>query len=118
MLRPGDKADFIIVDDPKTMNVLETWIDGKKVFDKGKVMFKYKSGTAVNNLICGKISGEQIRIKNEGGKIRVINAFDGELITKEIISETGKKKYVDAIPEKDILKIVTKYTEKFKDYDE
>ena len=31
------------------MNVIETWIDGKKVFDEGKVLFKYKPGKAVNN---------------------------------------------------------------------
>ena len=30
LLRKGDKADFIIVDDYKKMNVLETWIEGKK----------------------------------------------------------------------------------------
>lgn len=108
MLRPGDKADFIIVDDPAKMNVIETWIDGKKVYDNGKVMFEYISATAVNNFKCGKISEEEIRIKNEGGNIRVINAFDGELITKETISETGNTELVGSMPEKDILKIVVK----------
>ena len=108
MLRTGDKADFIIVDDPARMNVLETWIDGKKVYDNGEVMFKYKAGKTVNNFKCGKISEEEIRIKNKGEKIRVINALDGELITKETISATGNTNYVDAMPDKDILKIVVK----------
>ncbi len=36
LLRPGDPADFIIVDDPRRMNVIETWIDGEKVFDRVK----------------------------------------------------------------------------------
>ena len=30
----GDSADFIIVDSLEEMNVLETWIGGKKVFDR------------------------------------------------------------------------------------
>ncbi|MCK7534832.1 MAG: amidohydrolase family protein [Marinilabiliales bacterium] len=28
LLRPGDPADFIVVDDLRKMNVLETWING------------------------------------------------------------------------------------------
>ena len=37
LLRPGDPADFIVVDDIKKMNVLETWINGVKVYDNGNV---------------------------------------------------------------------------------
>jgi adenine deaminase len=33
---PGEPADFIITDDPKTMNILETWIDGECVFRNGQ----------------------------------------------------------------------------------
>ena len=34
MLREGDSADFILVDSLKEMNVIETWIKGKKVYDR------------------------------------------------------------------------------------
>ncbi len=108
MLRPGDNADFILVNDLGRMDVLETWIEGNKVFENGKVMFEYKSGRPVNNFNCNKISEQEIRIKNDGGKIRVINAFDGELITKETICETEQTKLIEALTEKDILKIVVK----------
>lgn len=39
MLREGDPADFIIVDDLKVFNVLKTFIDGNCVYDDGKVLF-------------------------------------------------------------------------------
>ena len=48
----GDKADFIIVDNLEKMNVIETWIDGKKVFEMGKLYFNYLPGKAVNNFNC------------------------------------------------------------------
>jgi adenine deaminase len=44
LLRQGENADFIIVDSLRKMNILETWIAGKKVFSNGKSMFEYRPG--------------------------------------------------------------------------
>jgi adenine deaminase len=48
LLRPGQPADFIVVGNPGNMDVLETWINGNKVFDRGNVLFDYRKGEAVN----------------------------------------------------------------------
>jgi len=108
MLKHGDKADLILVDSLDEMNVLETWIDGIKVFDRGKVLFQYRPGKTINNFRCSKISEKEIRIKNHGRRFRVINAFDGELLTKEIVKEPIQGDILESIPEEDILKIVVK----------
>jgi adenine deaminase len=108
LLRKGDPADFIIVDDLKIMNVLETWINGEKVFDRGRVLFDYKPGIPVNNFNCSEISKEELFIKNDGNEIRIITAFDGELFTKELIRETGERKLIEPDTREDILKIVVK----------
>jgi len=108
LLRIGDPADFIIVDDPGKMNVLETWIDGKKVFEKGKATFKYKSGKSLNKFNCSEIKEENIFIKATGSKIRIIEAFDGELLTKEIIGNLPGKDFIEPDKGTDILKIVVK----------
>jgi adenine deaminase len=108
MLKHGDKADLILVDSLDEMNVLETWINGIKVFDRGKVLFKYRPGKTINNFRCSKISEKEIRIKNHGRRFRVINAFDGELLTKEIVKEPIQGDILESIPEEDILKIVVK----------
>jgi len=108
LLRPGDPADFIIVDDASRMNVLETWINGQKVFDRGKVLFEYKPGIPVNKFHCSHINKDELLVKNSGSEIRIITAFDGELFTKEILHESGKGKIVESDTSEDILKIVVK----------
>ena len=55
LLREGDSADFIIVDSLSQMNVFETWINGRKVFGKGEIQFKYKPGRGINNFNCSEI---------------------------------------------------------------
>ena len=108
LLRPGDPADFIVVDDPAEMNILETWINGEKVFDRGRVLFKYSGAERVNNFKCSAIVPDNIKIRNRGGKIRVIEAFDGELLTKEIFEDSGSGEWINSLTDRDVLKIVVK----------
>lgn len=108
LLRPGDFADLIIVDSLQEMNVLETWINGQKVYDRGKVMFSYKPGPPLNRFCCSEISREEILVMNSGSPFRVINAFDGELFTKEVTHKAPEGKTVKSNTSEDILKIVVK----------
>jgi adenine deaminase len=108
LLQKGHPADFIVVDDPKKMNILETWINGKKVFDRGRVLFDYKSDPPVNKFNCSKISTQEICVLKTASKIRVIKAFDGELITKEMIADSVGGQCVVSDLKSDILKIVVK----------
>jgi adenine deaminase len=107
-LKEGDQADFIVVDDPARMNVLQTWIDGKCVFDGRKTTFSPGIVTRVNRFNCSRILPGEIRVKNQGGSIRVIVAQNGELLTEEEIIDAGTGEYVMPDSEKDILKIVVK----------
>ncbi len=108
LLRQGDNADFIITDSPDKMNVTETWINGEKVYDNGKVLFEYKSGIPVNNFHCSDINKNELTVKNRGREIRIITAFDGDLFTKEIIRETGNDSICETDTSEDILKIIVK----------
>jgi len=108
LLRSGENADFILVDSLRKMNVLETWIDGEKVFANGNVMFRYIPGKAVNNFRCLPIDESDIRVANQHGKIRVIEAFEGELLTKELIRTSGTNKLVGSDTDNDVLKIIVK----------
>ncbi len=113
MLKPGDNADFIIVDSLQKMNVSETWINGKKIFGEGRVQFRYKPGKPVNNFRCQPLKEEDLRVLNHTGKIRIIEAFDGELLTKEVIGSSNAEKYLESDTTNDILKIVVK--DRYKD---
>lgn len=108
LLRVGDRADFILVDSLKKMNVLETWINGEKVYADGKVNFSYTPGKAVNKFNCLPIEEDEINIINEYGNIRIIEAFEGELLTNEIVKSSGENKYVESDIVNDVLKIVIK----------
>ncbi len=114
LLRQGDSADFILVDSLAKMNIQETWIRGKRVFADGKVYFSYKPGSAVNYFNCHTLKKEDIRVKNTIGKIRVIKADEGELLTGEIQYPSGDTDSVESDISGDILKIVVK--DRYKDY--
>lgn len=108
LLIPGQNADFILVDNLRKMNVLETWIDGKRVFGDGKVEFSYIPGRAVNKFNCHIVKEDEIKVVNSNSKIRIIEASDGELLTKQVLNPTGINIFVDSDTSKDILKIVVK----------
>jgi adenine deaminase len=108
LLRAGDRADFIIVDNLKEMCVRETWINGKLVFQNGKVLFDYKPGRIVNKFKCNKIHINDLLVVNQHRNILVIEAFEGELLTKKIEFSPGDSEYISSDPNRDILKIVVK----------
>jgi adenine deaminase len=108
LLRPGEPADFIITDDPARMNVLETWIDGECVFRNGQTLFSPGEVEKVNKFKCTHLFQDEIRVINEGGKINVIVARNGDLLTDAETVSTGEEPFVTANTETDILKIVVK----------
>jgi adenine deaminase len=108
LLQPGQPADFIVADDIRKMNILETWIDGRKVFDQTGVLFKYGIAEPVNNFNSGLINSKDIEITADGGKMRVIEAADGNLITLESLINVKKGEVFKSKIESDILKIVVK----------
>ncbi len=108
LLREGDPADFIIVNNPGEMKVISTWIDGDKVFDEGKTLFSYKDPELVNNFNCKEIDPSMIRVKRGGRRLRLIEAYDGQLLTGSRICDAGSGEFITADQERDILKIVVK----------
>jgi adenine deaminase len=114
LLRPGDSADFILVDSLGKMNVQETWIRGEKVFSNGKVMFKYREGRPINKFNCSKVNESDIKVKNEYSDIRIIVAEEGELVTAELHGSSGGSEYVTPDIDSDVLKIVVK--DRYKDF--
>ncbi|MBS1517826.1 MAG: adenine deaminase [Bacteroidetes bacterium] len=94
LLKEGDPADFIEVKDIKDFKVLKTFIDGKKVAEKGKSLIERVDEIIVNNFNTEKkIESDFIVKSGENAKVRVIEALDGQLITNEVhsdlISENG-----------------------------
>lgn len=113
LLQEGDPADLIIVDNPETMNIIETWLDGIRVYSEGEVRFNYDPGKPVNNFHCSPVKVHDIQVKSTGKSYRVIKAIEGELITGEFHQDVNGSEVVDSLTGKDILKIVVK--DRYKD---
>ncbi|MCU0408330.1 MAG: adenine deaminase [Bacteroidales bacterium] len=113
-LREGDKADFIIVDSPASMKVYETWINGNKVFDRGSVLFEYRPGFPVNRFSSSQIDEGSIRVQRKPGRMRIIEAFDGLLETKQILADPAGSLDSVILPQEGINKIVVK--ERYRDF--
>ncbi len=108
LLRVGDPADFIVVDDPSKMNVMQTWIDGELVFDGEMALFSPGEIKKINRFKCTRLLTDEIRVPNEGGKIRVIIAENGSLVTGCEEMPAGDDQFVIPLPDQDLLKIVVK----------
>ncbi|MFO7934012.1 MAG: adenine deaminase [Bacteroidales bacterium] len=107
LLRPGDPADFIVVDDLKEMRVSETYIDGIPVYHGEKVRIPPVRTVPVNNFSERKITPSEIILRKKSDRMQVIEAKDGSLITgRKVIRITGTGPVVESDVEYDLMKIV------------
>jgi len=112
LLREGDPADFIIAEDLVSFKILKTFIDGQLVAENGKSFIKSVSTIPINQFECKEISVAELAIKikdypSTDGKIPVIEALDGQLITNRL-QLPGKEKNGEWVSdvEQDMLKMV------------
>ena len=107
LLQVGGPADFIVVNDLKNFEVLATYIKGIEVSSAGLSLIQSVETGAINNFNCKPIHESELAIHAETNKIRVIEAIDGQLITKENIFE-AKIENGNAVSdiERDLLKMV------------
>src|SRR5262249_41003354 len=110
-LKEGDAADFIIMKDLKNFEVVQTYINGELVAEKGKSLVRSQESGVINNFSCNKKKVEDFEMPLTSQVSRltipVIEALDGQLITNKILYEpeviNGK---LESDIEDDILKIV------------
>ncbi len=81
MLRQGDPADLIVVDNLKDFNIKATFIQGEKVAENGHCLIPSVPESTPNNFHAVPIGMEDISVEDTGKNIKVIAAYDGELIT-------------------------------------
>jgi adenine deaminase len=108
LLREGDPADFIVVDNLEDFNVLETYINGEKVADRGVSLLPDLRSPMVNQFDCLPCQASDFAVKATAPtmQLRVIEALDGQLITNALeIPARIENSYVMADTEKDVLKV-------------
>ena len=107
LLQINDMADFIVVNNLTDFCVLETYIDGNKVFSNNISLIKPLAVDVINNFSRSEIELKDLQIKDDNRDIKVIVAKDGDLYTsltssKPMVVDNNIVSNVDD----DILKIV------------
>ncbi len=107
LLRVGDYADFLEIDNFSDFTILKTYINGEVVAEKGRSLMSKRPSKLVNNFKTNKKSISDFALPYKNGKINVIEAIDGQLITNRLVEPPKKVSgYVESDIERDILKIV------------
>jgi adenine deaminase len=109
LLRAGDAADFIVVEDLKDFKVWQTYIDGELVAEEGQSLVISQPAAVLNNFDCSKknILDFRFTIADFGETVFAIEALDGQLITNKIICKPiVKDGFYESDTANDILKIV------------
>ncbi len=109
---PGYKADLVILDDLESFNIRMVIKDANVVVEDGKFIGNIKGKIADIPDTVGKVNIkdlklEDIKVKDVGKKIRVIELFEKSVLTGEMIVEPSVKNgEIVSDTNRDILKIV------------
>ena len=114
LLRKGDPADFIKIDNILNFNILQTVINGLIVAENGNSLLPSLPATTINNFNTNKKTIEQFHIPSPAPQctIRVIEAIEGQLVTNQLqLPAKTKDGLIVSDIERDILKmaVVNRY---------
>jgi adenine deaminase len=84
LLQPGDPADFIVVDNLHEFHVLQTFVDGRLVYDRGASRIERVAVAPKNRFGATFKRVGEFRVRARRGLVRVIEALDGQLVTNEL----------------------------------
>jgi adenine deaminase len=114
LLKEGDPADFIVVENLQDFKVNATYINGEKVAENQQTKIKTSLSPVINNFNCEKKNAGDFKIPIAELHGEIIEALDGQLITNKIsIKPKEEDGFYVSDPKKDILKIavVNRYHE-------
>lgn len=80
-LRVGDSADFLVVKDLYEFQTIRTYISGNKLFDNGTTFLNPVHFKVINNFNISDKEISDFSYKSNASKIKVIEAYNGELVT-------------------------------------
>jgi adenine deaminase len=117
LLKEGDPADFIVVQDLEKFEVIKTFINGELVAENGRSKIESGKSEIINNFSCGKkeVTDFQYLLNKYGEEenieqVNIIEALDGQLITNKLLRSITVVKVrnglLESNPEGNILKIV------------
>ena len=86
LLQPNDDADFIVVDNLNSFHILQTYVKGELVAEKGITQLPHLTERIINNFHARFIKKRYLRVAYQNKPIKVIGCNDS-LLTKTLIEE-------------------------------
>lgn len=115
LLRVGDPADFMLLDDLESVVPTATYLRGELVAQDGKCLLPQPPPPAiVNRFECRPIDTGALAVRARGERMRLIVIHDGQLVTSEgAVTPTVRDGMVVSDPARDVLKlaVVNRYAE-------
>jgi adenine deaminase len=114
LLREGDPADFLVVDNLDALTVKQTYVKGHLVAKDGETTIDRTPSDTPNRFVAGRVAPSAFRVPAKTNQMRVITAADNQLVTDEAIVEPAVENgYAVADPDRDLLKlaVVNRYQE-------
>ena len=104
LLQKGDSADFAVVDNLQDFNVLATYVKGEK---QENLPQQTVTGELPNNFHAVPLTLEDLKVKPESDKLKVIVASEGSLVTGQAFAtpKIADETVVSDV-ENDVLKLV------------
>jgi adenine deaminase len=108
LLRQGDPADFLVVENLADFRVLQTYVDGRLVAENGASLLPFTPPALVNRFAAEPLRPEALRIACPlpAARVAMIAVEDGQLVTgredHEMIPQNGELR---SDPSRDFLKI-------------
>ncbi|MDO9339352.1 MAG: adenine deaminase [Bacteroidales bacterium] len=87
LLQPGDPADFVTVNNLAGFNIQQTFINGILVASKGKSLLQSYKDESPNRFLATPVTASDIEVVGGEGKMKVIEAFDGALVTEKFLAD-------------------------------
>jgi adenine deaminase len=106
LLRLGDPADFVVVDDLMDFKVLETWLKGKPVFKNEKPGFETEENYPPPFPFRKTYQPGKLTVEVAGSQMNVMEAIDGDLFTGWLVEDCNYGEEVKIDTANDLLKIV------------
>lgn len=102
LLREGEWADFIEVDNLDNLGIRSTYINGQKVAENGKTLIPSEEAGIINRFSALPLAEKDLAVPvpPDAKQLRVIRVLDGQLITEKHLAP------VTDFAKDDILKIV------------
>ncbi|GGK62833.1 adenine deaminase [Rufibacter glacialis] len=113
LLQEKDPADFIVVDNLEDFNVLKTYINGQLVAEHGQSKIAFIPSEVINNFHAEPKTVAQFQLPAQDTvKLRVIEPYDGQLITGMLLLDPKiKDGFIVSDVAQDVLKmtVVNRY---------